>query len=68
MIDVWLLFNLLKPFNDILLTTYIDYLKEDESREINHHGTSRSVGDDDDESKFNIVQVHPKEGAPSIAR
>ena len=44
MIDVWLLFNLIKPFNDILVTTYMDYLKDDEEREINHHGTARAVG------------------------
>ena len=43
MIDVWLLFNLIKPFNDILVTTYMDYLKSDEGRDINHHGESRPV-------------------------
>ena len=45
MIDIWLLFNLIKPFNDILTTTYMDYLKvDDDDREINHHGVSRNVG------------------------
>ena len=43
MIDIWLLFNLIKPFNDILVTTYIDFLKVDEERQINHHGVVRNV-------------------------
>ena len=47
MIDVWLLFNLIKPFNDILVTTYMDYLKVDEEREINHHGVALTVGGGD---------------------
>ena len=37
----------MKPFNDILVTTYIDYLKGDDDREINHHGASVSVGGDE---------------------
>ena len=45
MIDVWLLSSLVKPFLDILLQTYIDNLRADENRDINHHGTSISVGD-----------------------
>ena len=45
MIDVWLLFNLVKPFNDILVTTYMDFLKTDDEREVNHHGTTRQVGE-----------------------
>ena len=63
MIDVWLLFNLVKPFNDILVTTYIDYLRSDDDRDINHHGTAISVGGDkspEDHSR-NIVQVAPVE-------
>merc|ERR550517_298606 len=47
MIDIWLLFNLIKPFNDILVTTYMDYLKVDDEREINHHGVPRAVGADE---------------------
>ena len=43
MIDIWLLFNLIKPFNDILVTTYIDFLKVDDERQINHHGVVRNV-------------------------
>ena len=44
MIDVWLLFNLLKPFVDIIVQTYIETLRTDkEEREINHHGKTIKV-------------------------
>ena len=45
MIDTWLIFNLFKPFTDILLQTYIESLRI--SNEINHHGSSRSVDSKD---------------------
>ena len=68
MIDIWLIFNLLKPFNDIIVTTYMETLKEDESREVNHHGTSRTVGNNtvspDDISpvtKMDLVNVKEKD-------
>ena len=57
MIDVWLLFNLIKPFLDIILQTYIDFLREDSSRKINHHGKPRSVGDDGIEEKSSINKL-----------
>ena len=53
MIDAWLIFNLFKPFTDILLQTYIESLRV--SNEINHHGTSRSV-DNGDAGKSDLVQ------------
>ena len=63
MIDIWLLFNLIKPFNDILVTTYMDYLKVDDEREINHHGVPRTVGNDENvDSGGNpngVLQVAP---------
>ena len=43
MIDVWLLFNLLYPFIVVLIHTYMDTLRNDEEREINHHGRSITV-------------------------
>ena len=44
MIDVWLIFNLLKPFVDILVQTYIETLRQEEDeREINHHGKSIKI-------------------------
>ena len=65
MIDIWLLFNLIKPFNDILTTTYMDYLKVDEEREINHHGVARSVGvDDNGDFNSEILQVAPAPKSP----
>ena len=65
MIDIWLLFNLTKPFVDILVTTYIDSLKTDESREINHHGETRRVGEDDDGTPHRTILVTPAKIHPS---
>ena len=46
LIDVWLIFNLLKPFVDILVQTYIETLRQEEDeREINHHGKSIKIGE-----------------------
>ena len=58
MIDVWLISNLIKPFLDIILQTYIDHLREDSNREINHHGEARKV-DEENNSSGNLVQVSP---------
>ena len=57
MVEVWLIFNLFIPFSEVLLHTYMDYLRliyilcififknilkrDDESREINNHGVSK---------------------------
>ena len=63
MIDIWLLFNLIKPFNDILMTTYMDHLKVDDDREINHHGVARDVSNNDQECSESksggVLQVAP---------
>ena len=60
MIDIWLLFNLIKPFNDILVTTYMDSLKVDDEREINHHGVARAVGNEESRSPtVGVLQVAP---------
>ena len=60
MIDIWLLFNLIKPFNDILVTTYMDSLKVDDGREINHHGVARTVGNEDNVGPaVGVIQVAP---------
>merc|ERR1711872_375387 len=48
MMDVWLLFNLFLPFTEVLLHTYKDYLRSDE-RDVNHHGSVRTVGGDETE-------------------
>ena len=47
MVDIWLLFNLILPFIVVLIHTYMDTLRNDEDREINHHGKSVSVDDKD---------------------
>ena len=58
MIDIWLLFNLFKPFFDIIMQTYIETLKgEGEAREINHHGKKITVGQD--ENIDGITKVAP---------
>ena len=55
MIDTWLLFNLFKPFVDILMQTYIETLREeDNGREVNHHGKTVTVSEDS-----NITMVAP---------
>lgn len=46
MIDIWLIFSQLIPFVEVLLHTYMDSLREDEDREINHHGTPLEVSSD----------------------
>ena len=49
MMDIWLIFNLLLPFMEVLLHTYIDYLRNDEDREINHHGKTITIGENESE-------------------
>ena len=49
MVDVWLLFNLLYPFIVVLIHTYMDTLRNDEDREINHHGKTIQVNDENGE-------------------
>lgn len=43
MIDLWLLFCLLIPFLEVIIHTYIDSLRQEEEREVNHHGKSIPV-------------------------
>ena len=58
MIDIWLIFNLLLPFIEVLVHTYMDSLRHeqnpslvenlprnDEDREINHHGRPVEVAE-----------------------
>ena len=58
MIDTWLLFNLFKPFVDIIMQTYIETLRnEDSGREVNHHGKTVTVGENTPQT--NITMVAP---------
>ena len=58
MVDVWLLFNLLYPFIVVLIHTYMDTLRNDEEREINHHGKSIQINNDNDnEEPSSVIKV-----------
>ena len=61
MVDVWLLFNLLYPFIVVLIHTYMDTLRNDDEREINHHGKTIQVNDESGskENTDSIVKVVP---------
>ena len=65
MMDVWLLFNLLYPFIVVLLHTYMDTLRNDEQRDINHHGRAIAV----DENQFDSglqIQVLSTQNVDSV--
>ena len=57
MVDAWLLFNLLYPFIVVLLHTYMDTLRSDEEREINHHGKTITINNDEEEENPNTIMV-----------
>ena len=56
MIDVWLIFSQLIPFVSVLLHTFMDNMRTDGDREINHHGEVRKV-------KTNIINVMEIDGS-----
>lgn len=57
MIDIWLIFNLFIPFAEVLLHTFIDSLREEESREVNHHGSSVKTNNNPSDK---VIKVHGK--------
>ena len=57
MVDVWLLFNLLYPFIVVLIHTYMDTLRNDEEREINHHGKTIKVEDEDEDNDKTVSMI-----------
>ena len=57
MVDVWLLFNLLYPFIVVLIHTYMDTLRNDEDREINHHGKTIQGKDEDQQGPDSTLKV-----------
>ena len=65
MMEVWLIFNLLLPLMEVLLHNYMDYLRNDDDREMNHHGTAikpnndKESNDDDDGPNPNTTKVFP---------
>ena len=44
MVDIWLIFSQMVPFTEVLLHTFMDCMREEEDREVNHHGRSVNVG------------------------
>lgn len=44
MIDVWMLFGLITTFVEVVIHTWIEFLRDDEGREINDHGRTLEVG------------------------
>ena len=55
MMDVWLLFNLLYPFIVVLIHTYMDTLRDDEDREVNHHGKTVAVNGESEEQNGGVT-------------
>ena len=45
MIDIWLIFSQLIPFTQVLLHTFMDYMRDGQDREVNHHGKAIKVGE-----------------------
>ena len=57
MVDDWLLFNLLYPFIVVLIHTYMDTLRDDEDREINHHGKTVSINGEPEEKEQGGISI-----------
>jgi hypothetical protein len=45
MIDIWLIFSQLIPFTEVLLHTFMDCMRSEVDREVNHHGKAIQIGD-----------------------
>ena len=56
LIDVWLIFSQLIPFVSVLLHTFMDNMRSERGREINHHGEVRKV-------KTNAINVEQLDGS-----
>ena len=63
MMDIWLIFTLLLPFMEVLLHTYMDYLRNDDEREINHHGTKLKPDHENEGSGITNVLPAPTKTA-----
>ena len=57
MIDIWLIFNLMKPFVDIMVQTYVETMRE--------HPDEKD--DDDDDVEIKSAWVIPGKGMPDSA-
>ena len=56
LIDVWLIFSQLIPFVSVLLHTFMDNMRSERGREINHHGEVRKVN-------TNVINVEQLDGS-----
>ena len=56
LIDVWLIFSQLIPFVSVLLHTFMDNMRSEGGREINHHGEVRKI-------KPNVIHVEELDGS-----
>lgn len=68
MVEVWLIFNLFIPFLEVLLHTYMDNLRDDGDREINHHGTLLPAEEKKDVSEKNELFKPSKKKMDLISR
>ena len=57
MIDVWLIFAQLIPFVEVLLHSWMDLLRVDDDREINHHGKAIKAEDLEQHEVSFIIEV-----------
>ena len=55
MIDIWLIFTQMIPFIEVLLYTWMDLHRVSEERDINHHGSVRTVQVGDKEKGLDEV-------------
>ncbi|XP_023332214.1 glutamate-gated chloride channel alpha [Eurytemora carolleeae] len=68
LVDVWLIFAQSIPFFEVLLHTFIDNMRteDSESREINHHGVKITVNSKDEEKKIETDNMN--NNAPRLNR
>ena len=55
MIDIWLIFAQLIPFFEVLLHTFIDKMRLEEDRDVNHHGQSIKVSPMKDKHSIKVI-------------
>jgi hypothetical protein len=60
MIDIWLIFSQLVPFTEVLLHTFMDCMREEGEREVNHHGQAVNVGKSEENGRLDTLFVVSK--------
>ena len=67
MVDIWLIFSQMVPFTEVLLHTFMDCMREEEAREVNHHGRANkgAVPKEKDEIHTKHVFVVPANSSNS---